>query len=141
MGFLFIFFAQLCLAMHSFIWPYCVSNLVSVLFLHYSDTRCLAMKRTALNGIKQIKDTHLYNLESEDKEYRISCDAGLYFRVSPKGKKSWQVRFKDEIGKWHSLGLYSVISLADEKFQCSEIFLKLNRNEKIMTTNGKISKS
>jgi|GEM_PF-3889065 len=39
------------------------------------------MKRAALDNIKQIKDTHLDNLEPEDKEYRIACDAGLYFRV------------------------------------------------------------
>ena len=91
------------------------------------------MKRTALNGIKQIKDTHLYNLESEDKEYRISCDVGLYFRVSPKGKKSWQVRFKDEIGKWHSIGAYPQLSLVQAKLEASTIFLKLQQKEKKLT--------
>jgi hypothetical protein len=84
------------------------------------------MKRTALNGIKQIKDTHLYNLESKDKKYRISCDAGLYFRVSPKGKKSRQVLFQDETGKWkcHSIGAYPQLSRLQAKFKASAIFLK-----------------
>ncbi|MGB5885198.1 MAG: Arm DNA-binding domain-containing protein [Acinetobacter venetianus] len=54
-----------------------------------------------------MKDTHLDNLEPEAKEYRISCDTGLYFRVLPTGKKSWQLRFKDDSGKWkwHSMAL------------------------------------
>ena len=85
------------------------------------------MKRTDLNGIKQIKDKHLYNLESENKEYHISCGTGLYFRVSPKGKKSWQVRFKDEVGKWkwHSIGAYPQLTLVQDKLEDSTIFLKL----------------
>ena len=65
--------------------------LYPLLFLHYSDTRNFIVKRSVLDGIKQIKDTHLDNLEPEAKEYRIPCDTGLYFRVSPTGKKSWQV--------------------------------------------------
>ena len=80
--------------LHNYVWlctalfgPLVYPILYPILFLHYSDTRDSAMKRTALDNIKQIKDTHLLNLEPEDKEYRISCDAGLYFRVSPKGKK------------------------------------------------------
>ncbi|WP_180056751.1 DUF4102 domain-containing protein [Acinetobacter sp. YH12090] len=93
------------------------------------------MKRAALDNIKQIKDTHLLNLEPEDKEYRISCDAGLYFRVSPKGKKTWQVRFKDKVGKWkwHSIGSYPQLSLVAAKLEASTIFLKLQQNEKVLT--------
>ena len=85
MGFIFLHnYVWLCTALFG---PLVYPILYPILFLHYSDTRDSAMKRTALDNIKQIKDTHLLNLEPEDKEYRISCDAGLYFRVSPKGKK------------------------------------------------------
>ena len=85
------------------------------------------MKRTALDGIKQIKDAHLYNLEPKAKEYRISCDTELYFRVSPTGKKSWQLRFKDDSGKWkwHSIGSYPQLFLVEAKLEASSIFIKL----------------
>lgn len=93
------------------------------------------MRRSALNGSKQIKDTHLHNLEPESKEYRIACDTGLYFRVSPTGKKTWQVRFKDDEGKWkwHSIGSYPALSLVAAKHEASTIFLKLRQNEKVLT--------
>src|SRR5690606_5740625 len=60
---------------------------------------------------------------------------GLYFRVSPKGKKTWQVRFKDEAGKWkwHSIGSYPALSLVEAKHEASTIFLKLRQNEKVLT--------
>lgn len=93
------------------------------------------MKRNTLNGIKQIKDIHLCNLEPESKEYRVTCDSGLYFRVSPTGKKSWQVRFKDDSGKWkwHSIGAYPQLSLVEAKLKASSIFLKLKQKEKVLT--------
>ena len=128
--------------LHNYVWlctalfdPLVYPILYPILFLHYSDTRDFVMKRAALDNIKQIKDTHLLNLEPEDKEYRISCDAGLYFRVSPKGKKTWQVRFKDEVGKWkwHSIGSYPQLSLVAAKLEASTIFLKLQQNEKVLT--------
>lgn len=128
--------------LHNYVWlctalfdPLVYPILYPILFLNYSDTRDFVMKRAALDNIKQIKDTHLLNLEPEDKEYRISCDAGLYFRVSPKGKKTWQVRFKDEVGKWkwHSIGSYPQLSLVAAKLEASTIFLKLQQNEKVLT--------
>ena len=101
------------------------------------------MKRTALNGIKQIKDTHLDNLEPEIKEYRIACDTGLYFRVSPTGKKSWQVRFKDDAGKWkwHSMGSYPQLSLVEAKLEASTIFLKLRNKEAVLTKKEILQKT
>ncbi|MEN8385353.1 tyrosine-type recombinase/integrase [Acinetobacter towneri] len=93
------------------------------------------MKRTALAGVKQIKDTHLYNLEPEDKEYRIACDTGLYFRVSPTGKKSWQVRFKDDAGKWKwlSIGSYQQLTMVEAKHKAATIFLKLKNKDEVLT--------
>lgn len=115
--------------------PIVYPSLYPILFLHYSDTRYFTVKRTALDSIKQIKDAHLYNLEPEAKEYRISCDTGLYFRVSPTGKKSWQVRFKDDAGKWkwHSIGSYPQLSLVEAKLEASTIFLKLKNKEEVLT--------
>lgn len=115
----------------SIVYPF----LYPLLFLHHLDTRCFTVKRTALNGIKQIKDTHLDNLEPEIKEYRISCDTGLYFRVSPTGKKTWQVRFKDDAGKWkwYSVGSYPQLSLIEAKLEASTIFLKLKNKEEVLT--------
>lgn len=101
------------------------------------------MKRTVLNGIKQIKDTHLDNLEPEAKEYRIACDTGLYFRVSPTGKKSWQVRFKDDAGKWkwHSMGSYPQLSLVEAKLEASTIFIKLRNKEEVLTKKEILQKT
>ena len=109
--------------------------LYPILFLHYSDTRNFIVKRSALDGIKQIKDTHLDNLEPEAKEYRIACDTGLYFRVSPTGKKSWQVRFKNAAGKWkwHSMGSYPQLTLVEAKLEASTIFIKLKNKEEVLT--------
>lgn len=126
------FYVWLCTAM---IRPIVYPFLYPLLFLHHSDTRCFTVKRTALNGIKQIKDTHLDNLEPEVKEYRIACDTGLYFRVSPTGKKSWQVRFKDNAGKWkwHSMGSYPQLTLVEAKLEASTIFIKLKNKEEVLT--------
>lgn len=93
------------------------------------------MKRIALNKVKEIKDTHLENLEPETKEYRIPCGSGLYFRVSPTGKKSWQVRFKTDANKWkwHSIGSYPQLLLTDAKLETANIFIKLRNKEAILT--------
>lgn len=134
------FYVWLCTAM---IRPIVYPFLYPLLFLHHSDTRCFTVKRTALNGIKQIKDTHLDNLEPEIKEYRIACDTGLYFRVSPTGKKSWQVRFKDDAGKWkwHSMGSYPQLSLVEAKLEASTIFLKLRNKEAVLTKKEILQKT
>lgn len=93
------------------------------------------MKRSALEKVREIKDTHLENLEAEAKEYRVPCGLGLYFRVSPTAKKSWQVRFKDKNDKWkwHSLGAYPYLSLANARLRSAEIFAKLSTNEEVLS--------
>lgn len=63
------------------------------------------MKRQALEKVREIKDTHIQNIEAEDKEFRIPCGLGLYFRVSPTRKITWQVRYKDPQGKWKWLSI------------------------------------
>ena len=125
-------YVLLCTAMIS---PIVYPILYPLLFLHYSDTRNFIVKRSVLDGVKQIKDTHLDNLEPEAKEYRIPCDTGLYLRVSPTGKKSWQVRFKNHKSKWkwHSIGSYPQLSLVEAKLEASTIFIKLKNKEEILT--------
>lgn len=54
-------------------------------------------------------DRTLRTLEPESREYREFDSEGLYFRVRPTGRKSWQLRYKDPAtGKWtwYSLGPY-----------------------------------
>ena len=45
-------------------------------------------------------------LKPKAKEYRQPTDiVGLYCRVQPNGKKSWQYRYKNDQGKWAWIGL------------------------------------
>ncbi len=62
------------------------------------------MKRTEIKR-RPLADTVLATLEPDDKEYRELDGSGLYFRVKPDGKKSWQLRYKTPAGKWSWLGL------------------------------------
>ena len=64
------------------------------------------MKRTNIKK-RPLADTILASLEPENKEYRELDGNGLYFRVQPSGKKSWQLRYKNELGKWTWIGLGS----------------------------------
>ncbi len=58
---------------------------------------------------RPMTDRTLSTLEPEKGEYREFDSEGLYFRVTPNGRKSWQLRYKDPAsGKWswHGLGPY-----------------------------------
>lgn len=57
------------------------------------------MKRSAIKR-RPMADTVLEKLEAESKEYREFDSQGLYFRVKPTGKKSWDLRYKRPNGKW-----------------------------------------
>lgn len=52
-------------------------------------------------------------IKSKDKEYRISDIPGLYMKVQTSGKKSWQLRLKNNEGKWTwvGLGVYPDVSV------------------------------
>ncbi len=57
---------------------------------------------------RPMADRTLNTLEPENKEYREFDSEGLYFRVTPNGKKSWQLRYKDpSSGKWSWYGMGS----------------------------------
>ena len=56
---------------------------------------------------KNVEDRYK-SLKPKVKEYREPTDiAGLYCRVQPNGKKSWQYRYKNDQGKWAWIGLGS----------------------------------
>ncbi|MFX5701126.1 Arm DNA-binding domain-containing protein, partial [Acinetobacter baumannii] len=57
------------------------------------------MKRAAIKK-RPLSDTILANLEPEEKDYRERDTGQLYFLVQKTGKKSWQLRYKNEKGAW-----------------------------------------
>lgn len=62
------------------------------------------MKRTEIKK-RPLSDTVLTSLEPEATEYRELDGNGLYLRVKPDGSKSWQLRYKQDSGKWSWMGL------------------------------------
>lgn len=68
--------------------------------------RDTSMRRSQIKK-RPLADTVLATLEPESKEYRVLDGNNLYFRVKPKGSKSWQLRHKQSNGKWTWLGLGS----------------------------------
>lgn len=63
------------------------------------------MKRVDLKKLGNFPDTVLTALEVEEKDYRLKDCDGLYFYVRKTGNKSWQFRYKNEIGGWTWKGL------------------------------------
>jgi integrase len=80
------------------------------------------MKRNEIKR-RPLADTVLATLEPETKEYRESDGSGLYFRVKPDGKKSWQLRYKTHLGNWSWLGLgtYPAVSGSVARKNASEL--------------------
>ena len=54
------------------------------------------MKRDAIKK-RPLSDTTLANLEPEDRDYREIDTRSLYFMVQKTGKKSWQLRYQNDI--------------------------------------------
>lgn len=65
----------------------------------YTDVKRSEIKRRPLS------DTVLASIEPETREYRELDGSGLYLRVKPDGQKSWQLRYKNQAGRWSWLGL------------------------------------
>ena len=87
---------------------------------------------------KLLTDTQYAALKAKESEYRISDITGLYLKVGVTGKKSWQLRFKNTVGKWTWLGLgsYPIITVKEArslaiKYQNGELILK-TKNEKLL---------
>lgn len=99
------------------------------------DTRnILFMKRSAIKK-RPLSDTTLLNLEPENKDYRERDSNSLYFLVQKTGKKSWQLRYKNENGNWTWMGLgaYPEVSGALARRKANEQLEKIARGESIET--------
>lgn len=64
-------------------------------------------KQRVMSRNKLLSDVGYAALKSKDKEYRIADIQGLYMKVQTSGKKSWQLRLKNNEGKWTWVGLGS----------------------------------
>lgn len=65
------------------------------------------MKRSEIKR-RPLSDTTIAALEPEDTQYRVQDSPGLYLRVSPKGAKAWNLRYRKPDGRWgwKTLGRY-----------------------------------
>lgn len=120
---------MLCLTSYNFIWERALCILVCIQFSNYNSgihSRKIEVKPAVMQNFKDDLDTcseekgqqkvrrkkspedRFKNLKPRDKEYREPTEiAGLYCRVQPNGKKSWQYRYKNTKGKWGWVGLGS----------------------------------
>ena len=92
------------------------------------------MKRDAIKK-RPLSDTTLANLEPEDKDYRERDTGALYFLVQKTGKKSWQLRYKDEkeTWSWKGIGGYPSVSGAVARRKANELSEKLANGEILET--------
>lgn len=92
------------------------------------------MKRAAIKK-RPLSDTVLANLEPEEKDYRERDTQQLYFLVRKTGKKSWQLRYKNEKGvwSWKGLGAYPNVSGAIARRKANELTIKIGNGELIET--------
>ncbi|AZN68678.1 DUF4102 domain-containing protein [Acinetobacter haemolyticus] len=92
------------------------------------------MKRDAIRK-RPLSDTTLANLEPEDKDYRERDNGALYFLVQKTGKKSWQLRYKNEKGawSWKGIGGYPSVSGAAARRKANELSEKLANGEVLET--------
>jgi len=92
------------------------------------------MKRAAIKK-RPLSDTVLANLEPEEKDYRERDTGALYFLVQKTGKKSWQLRYKNEKGtwSWKGLGAYPSVSGATARRKANELSIKIANGEILET--------
>ncbi|MDH0032749.1 MULTISPECIES: tyrosine-type recombinase/integrase [unclassified Acinetobacter] len=92
------------------------------------------MKRAAIKK-RPLSDTVLTNLEPEEKDYRERDTGPLYFLVQKTGKKSWQLRYKNEKGtwSWKGLGAYPSVSGATARRKANELSIKIANGEILET--------
>ncbi|MBJ8421289.1 tyrosine-type recombinase/integrase [Acinetobacter bereziniae] len=92
------------------------------------------MKRAAIKK-RPLSDTVLANLEPEEKDYRERDTGPLYILVQKTGKKSWQLRYKNEKGtwSWKGLGAYPSVSGATARRTANELSIKIANGEILET--------
>jgi integrase len=88
------------------------------------DTRLKNMPTTTNTRRKKNLEDRYKALKPKLKEYREPTDiAGLYCRVQPNGKKSWQYRCKNKQNKWTWIGLgsYPKVTYAEARRQAESM--------------------
>lgn len=80
---------------------------------------------------RPLSDTVLASIEPETREYRELDGNGLYLRVKPDGQKSWQLRYKNQAGKWSWMGLggYPQVSGAHARKKAAEHRKEISNGE------------
>lgn len=68
-----------------------------------------------------LKDVHVRNAKPRDKPYRLADGGNLYLHISPRGAKSWQLRYRLDgkpqtatLGKWPTISLAEARARADK---------------------------
>lgn len=89
--------------------PYCIMPAQLLVYTGLYTRRKIepgytSMKRHEIKR-RPMADTVLASLEPESKPYREHDGGGLYFRVMPNGRKSWNFRYKKPSGTWSWIGL------------------------------------
>lgn len=94
-------------------------------------------KQRVMSRNKLLSDVAYAALKAKDKEYRKADISGLYMKVQTSGKKSWQLRLKNNEGKWTWVGLgsYPDVSVKNAraqalKFQSGELQI-VTRSERL----------
>ncbi|NLN57747.1 MAG: DUF4102 domain-containing protein, partial [Gammaproteobacteria bacterium] len=77
---------------------------------------------------KLLSDVAYAALKPKDKEYRMADISGLYMKVQTSGKKSWQLRLKNNEGKWTWVGLGSY----------PEVSVKIARSQALKYQSGEL---
>ena len=71
---------------------------------------------TRLGYALKLTDRAIKSAKTAQKDLFLSDGLGLYLRVRPSGNKTWLYRYKAEKRtKWHELGIYPDMSLADAR--------------------------
>lgn len=85
-------------------------------------------KQSVMSRNKLLSDVAYAALKAKDKEYRKADISGLYMKVQTSGKKSWQLRLKNNEGKWTWVGLGSY----------PEVSVKIARSQALKYQSGEI---
>lgn len=81
-------------------------------------------KKVTLN---LLTDKLINSLEVKQKEYKVTDGRGLYLLVSPKGSKSWKLKYRyNQIEKKLSFGIYPFTSIEMARYKRDDAWRLLN---------------
>lgn len=93
-----------------------------------TDSKQTAGKQSVMSKNKLLTDVAYAALKPKDKEFRKADIPGLYMKVQTSGKKSWQLRLKNNEGKWTWVGLGSY----------PEVSVKVARSQALKYQSGEL---